>query len=173
MNDGLLDDFWDDLFHGCALAAYIDQAIQQGGPPDEEATRKRAFRYYEMALAEKNLGRADFEPGEPISSRANQAGGEAPPQHRGFFSAFGAAPPRRTSLTLLPPDHRAFAPFRRKTLLAFRLRGNHSITTFTERDSETSVPAPCARAGIAATIHIDSELRRSRVARLHYPDSLL
>ena len=52
-----LDDFWDDLFHGCAFAAFIDQAIEQGGPPDEEATRKRAYRYYEEALAEKNAQR--------------------------------------------------------------------------------------------------------------------
>ena len=57
MNADPLDDFWDDLFHGCAFAAFVDQAIEQGGPPDEEATRKRAFRYYEEALAEKNAQR--------------------------------------------------------------------------------------------------------------------
>ncbi len=48
------DDILDDLFHGCALQAFIAQAIEQGGPPDEEATRKRAFLYYEEALVEKN-----------------------------------------------------------------------------------------------------------------------
>ncbi len=55
MTTNLPDDFWDDLFHACALGAFIDEASQQGGPPDQEATRKRAFRYYEEALAEKNF----------------------------------------------------------------------------------------------------------------------
>jgi hypothetical protein len=48
------DDVLDGLFHGCALAAFIDQAEQQRGWPDRELTRRRAFQYYEEALAEKN-----------------------------------------------------------------------------------------------------------------------
>ena len=48
------DDILDDLFLGCAIAAYVDQAIAEGGPPDSEATRRRAYDYYEQALAEKN-----------------------------------------------------------------------------------------------------------------------
>ena len=48
------DDIMDGLFHGCALAAYVDQAALQQGRPDSEATRQRAYRYYEDALAEKN-----------------------------------------------------------------------------------------------------------------------
>ena len=48
------DEILDDLFHGCALAAFIDQAIQERGPPDMEATRRRAFRYYEEELAARN-----------------------------------------------------------------------------------------------------------------------
>ena len=51
------DDFWDDMFHACALQAFIAQAIEQGGQPNQEATRKRAFHYYEKALAEKNARR--------------------------------------------------------------------------------------------------------------------
>ncbi len=48
-------DIFDDLFHGCALAAYLDEMAASGAsPPDCEATRVRAFRYYEEALAEKN-----------------------------------------------------------------------------------------------------------------------
>lgn len=50
------DDFLDDLFLGCAFAAWIDQAAEQGGPPDAEATRRRAYRYYEEAIAAKNPG---------------------------------------------------------------------------------------------------------------------
>lgn len=48
------DDILDSLFHGCALAAFIDQAIEEGWPPDMEATRRRAFAYYEQELALKN-----------------------------------------------------------------------------------------------------------------------
>ena len=46
------DDILDDLFHGCAFAAYVEQMAVCGGLPDEEATRRLAFRYYEEALAE-------------------------------------------------------------------------------------------------------------------------
>lgn len=48
------DDILDDLFHGCAFAAFIDQAIEEGGPPHLEATHRRAFAYYEQELAAKN-----------------------------------------------------------------------------------------------------------------------
>jgi hypothetical protein len=38
-------DIFDDLFHACALTAYLDE-IAAGGvyPPDCEATRVRVFR---------------------------------------------------------------------------------------------------------------------------------
>lgn len=48
------DDIMDSLFHGCAWAAYLDEAAEQQGWPDSVATRQRAYRYYEVALAEKN-----------------------------------------------------------------------------------------------------------------------
>ncbi|QOJ14147.1 MAG: hypothetical protein HRU75_05660 [Planctomycetia bacterium] len=44
----------DDLFHGCALAAYVEQALAQRGWPDPESTRVRAYQYYEEALAARN-----------------------------------------------------------------------------------------------------------------------
>jgi hypothetical protein len=47
-------DIFDDLFHGCALAAYLEQAAIQQGWPDMEATRRRAFAHFEKALAERN-----------------------------------------------------------------------------------------------------------------------
>ena len=47
-------DILDDLFHGCAWAAYMDQAREEHGRPGIEATRRRAFRYYEEELKEKN-----------------------------------------------------------------------------------------------------------------------
>ena len=49
------DDIWDDLFHGCAVRAYLEVWCQTGQfPPDSEATRRRAYQLYEEALAEKN-----------------------------------------------------------------------------------------------------------------------
>jgi hypothetical protein len=48
------DPIWDDVFHASAWAAYLDEAYVQQGWPDCEATRRRAFRYYEEALAAKN-----------------------------------------------------------------------------------------------------------------------
>jgi hypothetical protein len=45
-------------FHGCALAAYLDQAAEQQGWPDSEATKRRANDYYEQALREKNAAKA-------------------------------------------------------------------------------------------------------------------
>lgn len=53
MPENLADDFWDDVFHGCAWAAFIEVAQQQQAPPDEETTRRRAFALYEEALAER------------------------------------------------------------------------------------------------------------------------
>ena len=50
-NDG---DILDDLFHGCALAAYLDQAEAERGWPSREATWLRACRYYEDALAARD-----------------------------------------------------------------------------------------------------------------------
>ncbi len=44
----------DCLFHGCALAAFVEQAALTGGSPDCETTRRRAFELYEQALAEKH-----------------------------------------------------------------------------------------------------------------------
>ena len=50
----MTDDILDDLFHFCALRAYLEEAAETGGRPDSEATRQRANRLYEDALAEKN-----------------------------------------------------------------------------------------------------------------------
>jgi hypothetical protein len=52
------DDIFDSLFHGCAWAAYLDQAAEQQGPPDSEATKRRAYRYYEEELAARNAAKA-------------------------------------------------------------------------------------------------------------------
>lgn len=52
----MTDDILDDLFHACSLAAYLQQAQIQQGWPDSEATRRRAYAYFEEALKTKNLG---------------------------------------------------------------------------------------------------------------------
>jgi hypothetical protein len=49
-------DLLDDLFLGCAFAAYVQQAQIQQGWPDSEATRRRAYQLYEEALAVNNSG---------------------------------------------------------------------------------------------------------------------
>lgn len=48
------DDILDDLFHGCAFAAYMRLALATGDWPDPEATRRLAYDLYEEALADKN-----------------------------------------------------------------------------------------------------------------------
>jgi len=45
-------DVLDDLFHFCALSAYLQVVARTGQfPPDAEATRRLAYRLYEEALA--------------------------------------------------------------------------------------------------------------------------
>ena len=51
------DDILDNLFHGCAFAAYVELAVQAKGEPDSEATGILAYRYYEEELAIKNRNR--------------------------------------------------------------------------------------------------------------------
>jgi hypothetical protein len=62
VNDYNLDELLDDLFHGCAFAAFVEQAIAQGGPPDLETTRRLAYEFYEEALAAKNGTRRRLPP---------------------------------------------------------------------------------------------------------------
>ena len=47
------NDFWDDLFLDCAFAAYVELAAECRGVPDAELARRRAFAYFEDALAAK------------------------------------------------------------------------------------------------------------------------
>ena len=56
------DDLLDDLFTGCAALAFVEQARQQQDWPDSEATRRRAYRHYEDALADKNRRKSKPEP---------------------------------------------------------------------------------------------------------------
>jgi hypothetical protein len=51
------DDILDSLFHGAAWRAYAELVAEQGFPPDSEATRRRAYDYYEQALREKDAAR--------------------------------------------------------------------------------------------------------------------
>ncbi len=47
------DEIVDDLFHGFALAAFLEQARVNQSWPDAEGTRRRAYLLYEEALAER------------------------------------------------------------------------------------------------------------------------
>jgi hypothetical protein len=51
----MTDDIFSDLFQGCAFAAFLDQAAAEQNWPDAEATRRRAYDYYEQSLAERSL----------------------------------------------------------------------------------------------------------------------
>jgi hypothetical protein len=50
-------EIFDDLFLGCALAAFLEQAAIQRGSPDSEATRRRAYQFYEDELKRKHADR--------------------------------------------------------------------------------------------------------------------
>ena len=59
----------DDLFHGCAFSAYLELAVECGGVPEPNATRRLAYRYYEESLAEKhrrNSGVAESRHDNPL-----------------------------------------------------------------------------------------------------------
>ncbi len=43
-----LDEFLSDIFHSCALMAYVEVMEETGqNPPDVVLTRQRAYKYYE------------------------------------------------------------------------------------------------------------------------------
>lgn len=71
------DDFWDNLFHSCALVAFVEQAKAEQGWPDATATRRRAYQYYEDALAAKNARVAPPDPSprecQGLTSRSKRA----------------------------------------------------------------------------------------------------
>ncbi len=62
MTDDSTFDPLDDLFHGCAFTAYLELAVECGGVPELNATRRLAYRYYEESLAEKR---------SPVTTRAD------------------------------------------------------------------------------------------------------
>ena len=76
------DDIWDSLWHGCARAAFLDEACRARGPPDPEATKRRAYRYYEEALAEKNRRASSPAPADPKLAITEEAAGQAPHRRR-------------------------------------------------------------------------------------------
>lgn len=65
------DSILDDLFHGCTLAAFVEQAVTEGGWPDGEATRSRAYDAYERALAERTESRESVARGSGPSSSSD------------------------------------------------------------------------------------------------------
>lgn len=66
MNAETDDEILDSVFHGCALAAFLDEAAERQGWPDSVTVRQRAYRYYEDALAEKQRRKsAEIRPGPP------------------------------------------------------------------------------------------------------------
>jgi hypothetical protein len=56
------DDIFDDLFHGCAFAAFMERSHVLQGWPDSDSVRRRAYSMYEESLAEKNGSEAESTP---------------------------------------------------------------------------------------------------------------
>jgi hypothetical protein len=50
----MTNDVLDDLFHACALQAFLTLAAERRDWPKYEETRHLAFSLYEIALSEKN-----------------------------------------------------------------------------------------------------------------------
>jgi hypothetical protein len=75
-----LDEILDSMFHGCAWAAYFEQITAEGyWPPDEEATKQRAFRYYEEELAKKNRAKEQAAGTAPTDTGRSLANATPPP----------------------------------------------------------------------------------------------
>lgn len=50
-----LDEFLDDIFHSCALRAYVDVATEmQTSKPHSSIVKRRAYQYYEEHKREIN-----------------------------------------------------------------------------------------------------------------------
>ena len=58
MSNTPADDILDDAFHAAAFSAYVELAIATGGPPDVEATRRRAYELYEQTLAARSSSKS-------------------------------------------------------------------------------------------------------------------
>lgn len=62
MTAWLDDDIFDDVFHVCALHAWLELAAASGGFPDEEATRRSASRSTDFAAPRSAESRARLPP---------------------------------------------------------------------------------------------------------------
>jgi hypothetical protein len=67
----LYDDLLDDLFQSCALHAYLEVAAEARCWPPREATRIRAYAYYEAELAKKNAAKCPPEQKKSLFSVAD------------------------------------------------------------------------------------------------------
>jgi hypothetical protein len=62
----MIEDVIDSIFHGCAVAAYVEIWRRTGQfPPDSEATRQLAYHYYEEELAARNRRKTAQKRDEP------------------------------------------------------------------------------------------------------------
>jgi hypothetical protein len=75
------DEILDGIFHGCALHAFLDQAEEERGWPSCDATGRRAFAYFEEALAKKNAAEPAGEERRTTASRPRDARTSHPDSH--------------------------------------------------------------------------------------------
>jgi hypothetical protein len=80
------DDILDDLFHGCAFHAFLDQAEEEGGWPSVEGTRRRAYAYYEEELAKKNAAKPAGEGRPATTSSPRPVSASDPDSHDGHHA---------------------------------------------------------------------------------------
>ena len=52
---GMAADIFTDPFHHCAVFAFVEQAVAQGGWPDAEPTRQRTYKLYENEKRKESL----------------------------------------------------------------------------------------------------------------------
>jgi hypothetical protein len=55
------DTILDDLFHGCAFQAFVEELARTNCLPDSDRTKWRAYAFYEASLAEANASRQKSE----------------------------------------------------------------------------------------------------------------
>ncbi len=75
LDDGSIgESILDDLFHGCAIAAFVERMVIERTMPDPEATRRLAYQLYESELHQKNVAAgAERHVGKVVGERSNRS----------------------------------------------------------------------------------------------------
>jgi hypothetical protein len=81
----MTEDLTADLFHCCALTAFVAEARSAGGWPDSERTRQRAYALYEAELRIQNACKPAQRPsGQRVSATRQPIAEGLPLELSGF-----------------------------------------------------------------------------------------